>query len=108
MCPSSASNTDLGRGRLARIATIEGYLAILLTLLSVLPLKVMPPVPEPYVLPVGVSIWAGAWLFSISGTRHGHGYGRLAAGLSLTFLSLQAIGTVYLLLGGAAVLTHHR
>ncbi len=105
MCSSSANNADLQRGRLARIGTIEGYLALLLIVLCVLTPRVIPPAPEPYDLPVGFSLWAALWLFSLSGLRHGHGYGRLAAGVSLALLSLHAIAVVYLVLGGAVLIS---
>jgi len=68
--------------------------------------KLIPPVPEPYNLPVGITLWAAAWLFSLSGTRHGRGYGRFAAGLSLTLLSVHAILLVGLILGGATFIDH--
>ena len=94
------------RGRLARIGTVEGYLALLLLVLCFVAPRLIPAVPEPYDLPVGFSLWAFAWLFSLSGTRHGRGYGRLAAGLSLILLSLHAIAVLFLVLGGAIITRH--
>jgi hypothetical protein len=99
MDPSSADYAEMRRARLARIGTVEGYLALPFTVSVVAP-KLIPPVPEPYDLPVGIALRAIAWLFSLSGTRHGRGYGRFAAGLSLTCLSVHAICLVVLILVG--------
>jgi hypothetical protein len=107
MGPSSANNAELRRERLARIGTVEGYLALLLIVLCLVSPKVIPPALEPYDLPVGVALWGAAWLFSISGIRHGQAYGRWAAGLSLTLLSLHAITVAYLVFGGA-IFGRHR
>jgi hypothetical protein len=104
--PSAADNAELRRGRFSRIGTVEGYLSLPLLIVGVLAPALIPPVPEPYGVAVGIALWAIAWLLSLSGTRHGRGYGRLAAGLSLTLLSMHAICLIVLILGGA-ILIHH-
>src|SRR6516162_3346585 len=100
---SSTSNAELDQGRLARMGSVEGYLALLLIVICIVPRRIIPPAPEPYTLPIGLSLWAAAWLFSLGGIRHGHVYARLAAGASLAVLSLHAVAFVYLLLGGAVL-----
>jgi hypothetical protein len=104
MCASTADNAELRRGRLSRIGTVEGYLSLLLLVLLFVQPLLAPPLPEAYELPIGISLWAVAWLLSLSGTRHGLGFGRIAAGLSLSVLSLHALAVVYLLLGGGTII----
>jgi hypothetical protein len=106
MSSSSTTNAELGQGKLARLGTVEGYLALALTVVGIFPGRIIPPAPEPYTLPVAFSLWAAAWLFSISGIRHGHGYGRLAAGSSLALLSLHAVALICLIFGGAVLIRH--
>jgi hypothetical protein len=103
----SIDNDQLRGRKLSRIATVEGCLALLLIVNFFVVPRLAPPLPEPLDLTVGVFLWALAWLFSISGTRHGRGYGRWAAALSLSLLSLHALAFAALLLGGATI-HHHR
>jgi len=82
-----ASNAKVGKQRLsAGLASVEGY-----TALALLPFLLLGPrLPGYYGLVVGIPIWGCSWLFAISGIRRGRRGARIAAGIALALLVLQA------------------
>jgi hypothetical protein len=84
------TKTTEGRGLGgSRLARAEGYPALSFVFVSFLG-PLLPPLPGPVGLAVGVSIWACGWLFAISGVRRGRGGARVAALVSLVILVLHA------------------
>jgi hypothetical protein len=95
--PIAQDNIEATRGRISKIARIEGYLALVFVVALFLePLlePVFSRLPEALARAVGistwVSIWAGGWLFAISGVRHGRGGARATAVISLVILVLHS------------------
>jgi hypothetical protein len=91
MMDSAPEGQERRRARLARVGTIEGYAAFVILLICIVPPSFTPRIPEPYGLAIGITLWALAWIFSLSGTRFGKGGGRIAGGFTLTLLILHAV-----------------
>jgi hypothetical protein len=78
----------------------DGCVALLLialmVVLSWLPQKLRPTSQAAETLSVFLAIgaWASAMVFGVSGVRRGRLACRVAAGISLAFLAVQAVGTL--------------
>ena len=72
-----------------KMSTLEGYLAPLFLALMFVGASIR--LPSPYDLIIGITLWACCWLFAISGVRRGGAGARVAAGLTLTLLILDAV-----------------
>jgi hypothetical protein len=88
---NAASEAHSKHARLSRVGTIEGYLAFLILVSFFAATPFVQRIPEPYGQAIAITLWALAWIFSLSGVRHGKGAGRVAAGFTLGLLSLHAL-----------------
>jgi len=77
----------------SRFVRAEGYLALLFLILTVYnpALAMLAIHHEQYSMPLRVIIWAIAWLFGLSGARHGSGAARVCAWVTLIVLTCMAI-----------------
>ena len=88
---TAPSETHEKHARLSRVGTIEGYFAFLILVSFFAATAVARRMPEPYGQAVAITLWALAWIFSLSGIRYGKRAGRVAAGLTVTLLSFHAL-----------------
>jgi hypothetical protein len=79
------------RARLSLVGTVEGHLAPVVVLIGLVPPRFWPPIPDLLNQGIGITVWALAWLLSISGTRFGKGGGRVVAALTLALLTLHGV-----------------
>jgi hypothetical protein len=88
---NSASETaEPKRRRLSRAAQIEGYLSLPIVVLGFLN-PIFAAIPETFRMPIGITMWACAWLFAISGIRHGKDGARVVAGFALVILVVELL-----------------
>jgi hypothetical protein len=88
MITPTCEDHERRRERLSRVGTVEGYVALVIGLVAPL---LLPTIPSPYGEGLGITMWALAWVLSLSGVRIGKGGGRVAAGITLGLLSLHAV-----------------
>jgi hypothetical protein len=91
MITPTCDDHERRREALSRVGTVEGYVAFVVLLIGLVAPPLLPTIPSPYGEGLGITMWALAWVFSLSGVRIGKGGGRAAAGFTLALLSLHAV-----------------